>query len=103
MMIGTIGFDQGQITVDDAISKLQLDLQVEPLGEPIAFDEIVGKSDKSAADAPQDYAFAWRAKGRYQGQTVQGDGKVGGLLALQDATLPFPLEADIRAGSTRIR
>ncbi len=101
--IGTIGFDQGHITVDDAISKIQLDLQIEPLGEPIAFDEIVGKSEESAAVAPQDYAFAWRAKGRYQGQAVRGEGKVGGLLALQDAKLPFPLEADVRAGSTRIR
>ncbi|SDS32933.1 hypothetical protein SAMN05216198_1704 [Halopseudomonas litoralis] len=101
--IGTIGFDQGQIMVDDAISKLQLDMQVEPLGEPIAFDEIVGKPEESATAAPQEYVFAWRAEGRYQGQTVQGEGKVGGLLALQDAALPFPLEADVRAGSTRIR
>lgn len=103
--IGTIGFDQGQITIDDAVSRIQLDLQVEPLGESIAFDEIVGKSEESTkpAAAPQDYAFAWRAKGRYQGQAVQGEGKVGGLLALQDAALPFPLEADVRTGSTRIR
>lgn len=101
--IGTIGFDQGQIRIDDAISKLQLDLQVEPLGEPIAFSDIMGKQEESDAAAPQDYAFAWRAEGRYQGQAVQGEGKIGGLLALQDASLPFPLEADIRAGSTRIR
>lgn len=101
--IGTIGFDQGQIRIDDAISKLQLDLQVDPLGEPIAFSDIMGKQEQSDTAAPQDYAFAWRAEGRYQGQAVQGEGKIGGLLALQDASLPFPLEADIRAGSTRIR
>ena len=101
--IGTIGFDQGHIRIDDAISKLQLDLQVEPLGEPIAFSDIMGQQEPSDAAPPQDYAFAWRAEGRYQGQAVQGEGKIGGLLALQDASLPFPLEADIRAGSTRIR
>lgn len=101
--IGTIGFDQGQIRIDDAISRLQLDLQVDPLGEPIAFSEIIGEQEQSDAAAPQDYVFAWRAEGRYQGQAVQGEGKIGGLLALQDATLPFPLQADVRAGSTRIR
>ena len=101
--IGTIGFDQGQVKVDDAISKLQLELQVEPLGEPIPFDEILGNAEQPPTVTPQDYAFAWRAEGRYQGQPVQGQGKIGGLLALQDDTLPFPLEADIRAGSTRIR
>src|SRR5690606_10248545 len=101
--IGTIGFDQGQIRIDDAISRLQLDLQVDPLGEPIAFSEIIGEQEQSDAAAPQAYVFAWRAEGRYQGQAVQGEGKIGGLLALQDATLPFPLQADVRAGSTRIR
>ena len=101
--IGTIGFDQGQISIDDAVSKLQLELEVEPLGEPIAFSDIVGDTEQPATAAPQNYAFAWRAQGRYQQQAVEGQGKIGGLLALQDATLPFPLEADVRAGSTRIR
>src|SRR5690606_4671448 len=35
--IGTIGFDQGQISLEDAISHTQLELQLEPLGQPIAF------------------------------------------------------------------
>lgn len=102
--IGTIGFDQGQIAVNDAVSRLQLDVQVEPLGEPIPFADIVGEQSESAADTtPQDYAFAWRATGRYQQQAVEGEGRIGGLLALQDPSLPFPLEADVRAGSTRVR
>ena len=101
--IGTIGFDQGQITVNDAVSQLRLDLEVEPLGEPIAFSDIVGESSESTSTTPQDYAFDWRAEGSYQEQAIEGEGKIGGLLALQDASLPFPLEADVRAGSTRIR
>lgn len=100
--IGTIGFDQGQITIDDTPSKLQLELEVEPLGEPIAFSDIVGAPTEPSTP-PQDYAFAWHAEGRYQAQAIEGQGKIGGLLALQDASLPFPLEADVRAGSTRIR
>ncbi|WJN60357.1 AsmA family protein [Pseudomonas sp. SO81] len=105
--IGTIGFDQGVVSLDDQVSKTRLEAQIDPLGAPIPFAQIVGDSAaKRLADehaAAQDYAFAWRAKGRFQGQAVSGSGKVGGLLALQDASLPFPLQADVRIGSTRIR
>jgi uncharacterized protein involved in outer membrane biogenesis len=105
--IGTIGFDQGVVSLDDQQSKTRLEAQIDPLGAPIPFAQIVGDSAaRRLADehaAAQDYAFAWRAKGRFQGQAVSGSGKVGGLLALQDASLPFPLQADVRIGATRIR
>ena len=98
--IGTIAFDQGQVTIDDAASELTLEAHIEPLGEPMEFDELVGTAQ---ATGSTEYAFAWRASGRYQGQQVEGEGKAGGVLALQDADQPFPLEADVRAGSTRIQ
>lgn len=106
MDIGTIGFDTARVSVEDRVSQASVKLQVEPLGEPIAFTEIVGKSasqsDEGAA-APQDYAFAWQAKGRYKDQALSGAGRIGGLLALQDARLPFPVQADVRAGTTRVQ
>ncbi|WP_070886166.1 AsmA family protein [Pseudomonas sp. D2-3] len=106
MDIGTIGFDKARVSVDDQVSQASVNLQVEPLGEPIAFAEIVGKSasqtDEGAAQ-PQDYAFAWQAKGRYKEQALSGSGRIGGLLALQDARLPFPVQADVRAGTTRVQ
>ena len=106
MDIGTIGFDKAQVSVDDQVSQAGVKLQVEPLGEPIAFAEIGGKTagqaDERAAQ-PQDYAFAWQAKGRYKGQALNGSGRIGGLLALQDARLPFPVQADVRAGTTRVQ
>ncbi|MCE6982196.1 AsmA family protein, partial [Pseudomonas frederiksbergensis] len=37
-----------------------------------------------------------------KGQTLAGTGKIGGLLALQDASQPFPLQADMAIGDTRI-
>lgn len=98
--IGTIAFDQGQVTIDDAVSELMLEAHIEPLGEPMAFDELVGTAQTTGST---EHAFAWRASGRYQGQQVEGEGKAGGVLALQDADQPFPLEADVRAGSTRIQ
>lgn len=106
MDIGTIGFDKARVSIEDRVSQASVKLQVEPLGEPIAFTEIVGKSasqsDEGAA-APQDYAFAWQANGRYKEQALSGAGRIGGLLALQDARLPFPVQADVRAGTTRVQ
>ena len=105
--IGTIGFDQGVLSLDDQLSRTRLEMQVDPLGAPIPFAQIVGESAaQRLADehAPaQDYAFAWLAKGRFRGQAISGSGKVGGLLALHDARVPFPLQADVRIGTTRIR
>ncbi|UCJ18295.1 AsmA family protein [Pseudomonas sp. MM211] len=106
MDIGTIGFDKAQLRYDDQTLQASVNLLVEPLGEPIAFNEIVGKTASQQDETtvtPQDYAFAWQAKGRYKGQALTGSGKIGGLLALQDARQPFPVQADVRAGTTRVQ
>jgi uncharacterized protein involved in outer membrane biogenesis len=101
--IGTIGFDKGRVEVDDAQTRTRLDILVDPLGKPIPFSELLpAKGVRPATVDAQDYAFAWQAKGSYQGQPLNGSGKVGGLLALQNADLPFPLQAEIKAGDTRI-
>ncbi|WP_460140389.1 AsmA family protein [Pseudomonas sp. S2_E01] len=104
--IGSIGFDKGHVTLDDQTLKTQLDLLIDPLGKPIPFSDIVGdKAAKTAHEkgsAPQDYAFALKVKGQYHGQKLSGDGKIGGLLALQDSTRPFPLQAQVAIADTRI-
>jgi len=104
--IGAIGFDKGHVTLDDQTLKTQLDLLIDPLGKPIPFNEIVGeKAAKKAQEqgaAPQDYAFALKATGQYHGQKLSGSGKVGGLLALQDASKPFPLQAQAKIADTSI-
>jgi AsmA family protein len=48
------------------------------------------------------YAFGWTVKGTYNGGKVSGDGKLGGVLAVQDAKRPFPVQADVRLGDTHI-
>lgn len=105
--IGTIQFDRARIRVDDQVLKADLQADVAPLGAPIPFEQIVGEARAERAiregARPQDYAFAWTAQGRYQGQPLSGEGKVGGLLALQDSELPFPVQVDLRAGKTRFR
>jgi uncharacterized protein involved in outer membrane biogenesis len=48
------------------------------------------------------YGIGWTVKGTYNKTKVSGNGKVGGVLALQDAQRPFPVQADVRIGDTHI-
>ena len=104
--IGAIGFDKGHVTLDDQNLKTQLDVLIDPLGKPIPYGDIVGdKAAKTAQEkgaAPQDYAFALKVKGQYHGQKLAGEGKIGGLLALQDAARPFPLQARVKIADTSV-
>ena len=101
MDIGSIGFDQGHVAFDDETLKTHMKVEVDPLGKPIPFAEIVGKATAEKAGGAQDYAFGFKADGRYKGQPVSATGKIGGLLALQDTQQPFPLQVDAKAGDTR--
>jgi uncharacterized protein involved in outer membrane biogenesis len=104
--IGAIGFDKGHVTLDDQSLETQLDVLIDPLGKPIPFSDIVGeKAAKTAQDkgaAPQDYAFGIKVKGQYHQQKLNGEGKIGGLLALQDSNRPFPLQAKVSIADTRV-
>ncbi|ASL42379.1 hypothetical protein bAD24_I02740 [Burkholderia sp. AD24] len=63
-------------------------------------------SDANASGAPKreipPYAIGWTIKGTYNKTPVSGSGKVGGVLALQDADRPFPVQADIKAGDLHV-
>ncbi|CAB3795283.1 hypothetical protein LMG28688_04071 [Paraburkholderia caffeinitolerans] len=48
------------------------------------------------------YAIGWTLKGTYNKTPISGNGKFGGVLALQDAKRPFPLQADVHAGDMHI-
>ena len=104
--IGAIGFDKGHVTLNDQTLKTRLDVLIDSLGKPIPFSEIVGESEAKKAQekgsVPQDYAFALKVKGEYHGQKLNGSGKIGGLLALQDATQPFPLQAQVDIADTKV-
>jgi len=104
--IGAIGFDKGHATLDDQSLKTQLDVLIDPLGKPIPFSDIVGdKAAKAAQEkgsSPQDYAFALKVNGQYHGQKLAGQGKIGGLLALQDAARPFPLQAQVKIADSSV-
>jgi uncharacterized protein involved in outer membrane biogenesis len=48
------------------------------------------------------YGIQWTVKGTYRDARVRGSGKAGGVLRLQDRDTPYPIQADVRLGRTRI-
>ncbi|HZY34221.1 MAG TPA: AsmA family protein [Rhodanobacter sp.] len=130
LQLGTIGFDQGLLTLDDAASRVKLKLVVEPLQAAIPYDQIVARQSSDAreqagktvgaavekalagsdakparigqATASTNYQFGWTAEGSYQGSPLTGKGRTGAALALQDTTTPFPLQADVHIGDSHI-
>ncbi|HET6552007.1 MAG TPA: AsmA family protein [Dyella sp.] len=124
----SIGFDRGRIALDDASTKVNLQVTVEPLQRAIAYDEIVAQQSKDAREEASKrvgaaaratlekgagterkpggtrvpYQFAWQAEGQYQGAPAKGSGKTGAVLALEQADQPFPLQADVHIGDNHI-
>ncbi|MBR7955371.1 AsmA family protein [Burkholderia cenocepacia] len=65
---------------------------------------VSGASGAAAPAKPSGptYAFGLKVDGRYKNVPISGTGKVGGVLAIQDTSQPFPLQADVKAGDTRL-
>lgn len=72
------------------------------MGKPLPFSEVTGAKAKGDNAKAGDYVFGLKAKGRYKGQPLTGTGKIGGMLALQSDSTPFPVQADFRSGNTRV-
>lgn len=123
--LGSVGIDRGQVSVSDAKNRLDLHVTITPLQKAIPYDQIVAqatsdartdvghdvartvdsnktKPDTSANASHTSYQFAWTAQGSYQGAAVTGSGKTGAVLALQQANPPFPVQARLHIGDTKI-
>ena len=129
--LGTIGFDRGTIALDDAQTASRLTVTLTPLKGAIPYDQIVAQQSTAARErvgqamgasakqalAPEqanaggtavgqrnaaDYVFGWRAEGHYKGAPVQGDGRIGGVLALRGGGRPFPVQADVQLGNSHV-
>lgn len=97
-------FDKGRISVDDKVSKADMVILVDPLGKPLPFNEVSGAkpTGKDAAKAG-DYVFGLKVNGRYNGEPIEGTGKIGGMLALRsEGDTAFPVQADVRSGNSRV-
>ncbi len=100
--LDNIIFDRGRIAIDDAVSKADLEIFVDPLGKALPFSEVTGEKSKDEKGKPGDYVFGLKAEGRYNEQPLTGKGKIGGMLALRGDGTPFPVQADFRSGNTRV-
>jgi uncharacterized protein involved in outer membrane biogenesis len=124
--LGAIGFDRGQLSLDDAVRKVQLKVAIQPLEKAIPYDQIVaqqsaastqllkasGKATGKIAPVPDDadqaqasrtlYQFSWQATGTYRGAPLKGSGKTGAVLPLQQSSVPFPVQADVHIGDIHV-
>ncbi|MFL9884766.1 AsmA family protein [Paraburkholderia agricolaris] len=71
-------------------------------GAAVASGGSAAGTANGAKPAIPPYAIGWTVKGTYNKTQVSGSGKVGGVLALQDANRPFPVQADVKAGDLRV-
>ncbi len=99
--LDNILFDQGQVRYRDAINKADVTVKINPLGKPVPYAQVAGGNDQQQGAG--DFVFGWQASGSYNNQKLDGEGKIGGMLSLRSKTTPFPLQADVRNGSTRVR
>lgn len=96
-------FDQAKIAYRDAINKADVQVTVNPLGKPVPYAQIAGGKDEAGQKGASDFVFGWKAAGTYNDEKLTGDGKLGGMLSLRSKTNPFPIQADVRNGTTRVQ
>lgn len=99
--LDNVKFDRAHILYRDAVNKADVQITVDPLGKPVPYGQLAGGDDRQEGAA--DFVFGWQAKGTYNDEQLTGEGKLGGMLSLRSKNTPFPLQADIRNGTTRVR
>lgn len=88
-------------------SRWTLDLERVVLTDGIVhIKDAVTKADVTAhvrtLERDPRYGVAWTLDGSYNGAKVEGGGKAGAVLSLKEQSTPFPVQAEIRSGKTRI-
>ncbi len=99
--LDNILFDKGEVRYRDAINKADVTVTINPLGKPLPYAQVAGGNDQQKGAG--DFIFGWQANGTYNNQKLEGEGKIGGMLSLRSKTTPFPLQVDVRNGTTRVR
>ena len=101
--LDNILFDQGKIAYRDAINKADVQVTVNPLGKPVPYAQVAGGKEEAGQKGASDFVFGWKAAGTYNNEKLTGEGKIGGMLSLRSKTNPFPIQADVRNGTTRVQ
>jgi uncharacterized protein involved in outer membrane biogenesis len=80
MELDRVVFTRGTIALDDAQQRIAATAHVDTL------------------DNDPRYGVRWTLDGKWHQQDIRGKGKAGAVLALRDASLPFPIQADAKIG-----
>lgn len=88
-------------------SRWNLDLERVVLTEGVVHvKDAVTKADVTALvrtlDKDARYGIGWTLDGSYNGARVAGGGKAGAVLSLKQQGTPYPIQAEMRSGRTRI-
>ena len=91
----------------DTESKWRLDLERVVLTDGVVrVVDAVTKADITAQvrtlDKDPKYGIGFKVTGSYNGAPVTGGGKVGQVLSLKDQDTPYPVQAEMRSGPSRI-
>jgi uncharacterized protein involved in outer membrane biogenesis len=91
----------------DEQSKWELDLERVVLTDGVVrVVDAVTRADITAnvhtLDRDAKYGVGFKVTGSYNGAPVTGGGKVGQVLSLKDQDTPYPVQADMRSGPSRI-
>lgn len=77
---------QGTVKLADATARLDLKVDIDSL----------------PTESAEGYGIGWKLGGTFRQTPVQGSGKAGAVLSLQQDTKPYPLQAGVQVGATRI-
>jgi uncharacterized protein involved in outer membrane biogenesis len=78
--------NKGTVQLADAVEKVNFKVDIDSLPQ----------------ESPEGYGVGWKLSGRFRQAPLRGSGKAGAVLSLQQDTKPFPLQADVQIGTTRI-
>jgi uncharacterized protein involved in outer membrane biogenesis len=117
--VGRVVLTRGNLSLADAAEKIQLRADLDTIGDAALYDKErdgalapssapatapkagAASAPATARNTKPDYGIRWRATGSYNEATINANGKAGTVLSLRDTDEPYPLQADVRVGSTR--
>jgi uncharacterized protein involved in outer membrane biogenesis len=106
IVLGDIRFGKGTILISDAAKHIDGHIDIDSLGKPVPFNQIMQQAgapaELPAAGGPPAYVFGFSVSGHYNNASISGSGMTGGVLPLTDTSRRFPLQVDARIGDTHI-
>jgi uncharacterized protein involved in outer membrane biogenesis len=78
--------NRGTVKLADAQAKINLKIDVESLPQ----------------ETPEGYGMGWKLAGTFRQAPLHGSGRAGAVLSLQQDKKPYPLQAGVQIGTTRI-